>query len=45
MRDEPKGELARYAFGFSDQKPGWLWWVIHAGMVAFVVWGIFAGNF
>ena len=45
MRDEPKGQLARYAFGFSDQKPGLLWWAIHAAMVVFVVWSIFEVRF
>ena len=38
MRDEPRGELARYAFGFTDKKPGWTFWAIHAGMVAFIIW-------
>jgi hypothetical protein len=41
MTDEPKGELARYAFGYSDKKPSLLFWVIHAAMLAFVVWAIF----
>ena len=38
MRDEPRGELARYAFGFTDKKPGLTFWAIHAGMVAFIIW-------
>lgn len=42
MRDEPKSELARYAFGFSDKKPGWLFWAIQAVMLAFVLWSIFS---
>ena len=37
---EPRGELARYAFGYSDRKPGWLFWVIHLAMVAFVLWAM-----
>jgi len=35
---EPKGELARYAYGYSDQKPGKLWWAINIAMVAFVIY-------
>lgn len=35
---EPRGELARYAFGYSDKKPGWAFWVIHAAMFAFVLY-------
>lgn len=38
MHDEPRGELARYAFGYSDKKPGWFWWIIHLMMVAFILW-------
>lgn len=38
---EPKGELARYAFGYSDKKPGWLFWLIHLAMISFIVWAIF----
>lgn len=34
----PKGELARYAYGFSNRKPGWSFWIIIAGMVAFVLY-------
>jgi hypothetical protein len=33
---EPKSELARYAFGYSDKKPGRLFWAIHVGMVAYI---------
>lgn len=36
----PKSELSRYAFGYSDKKPGWLYWSVIAGMVLFI---IFAG--
>jgi hypothetical protein len=42
VRDEPKSELARYAFGFSDKKPGKLFWAIHAGMVIFIVWSFWS---
>lgn len=38
MTKEPRGPLARYAFGYNDQKPGKLWWAIHIGMVAFVIY-------
>jgi hypothetical protein len=41
MNDEPKGELARYAFGYSDKKPSMVFWAIHAAMLAFIVWAIF----
>jgi hypothetical protein len=41
---EPRSELARYAFGYSDKKPGWLFWLIHLAMVAFVLWALFGGH-
>jgi|HubBroStandDraft_6_1064221.scaffolds.fasta_scaffold43001_9 hypothetical protein len=41
---EPRSELARYAFGFSDKKPGWLFWLIHLAMVAFVAWAFLGGH-
>jgi hypothetical protein len=41
---EPRSELARYAFGYSDKKPGWLFWLIHLAMVAFVLWAMFGGH-
>lgn len=34
---EPRGELGRYAFGYSDQKPGVAFWVILAVMVAYIL--------
>lgn len=37
MAKEPRGELARYAFGYSDKKPGLAWWLIHGAMIVFVV--------
>lgn len=40
MNKEPRGELVRYAFGYSDKKPGWAWWAIHAGMLAFVLYNM-----
>ena len=41
---EPRSELARYAFGYSDKKPGWLFWLIHLAMVAFVLWTMLGGH-
>ena len=41
---EPRSELARYAFGYSDKKPGWLFWLIHVAMVAFVLWTMLGGH-
>jgi hypothetical protein len=41
---EPRSELARYAFGYSDRKPGWLFWLIHLAMLAFIAWAVFSGN-
>jgi hypothetical protein len=41
---EPRGELARYAFGYSDKKPGWLFWLIHLAMVAFIAWAFLGGH-
>ena len=41
---EPRSELARYAFGYSDKKPGWLFWLIHLAMIAFVAWAFLGGH-
>jgi hypothetical protein len=41
---EPRSELARYAFGYSDKKPGWLFWLIHLAMVAFITWTMLGGH-
>jgi hypothetical protein len=41
---EPRSELARYAFGYSDKKPGWLFWLIQLGMVAFILWTMLGGH-
>lgn len=38
MFKEPRGELARYAFGYSDKKPGLAFWLILAAMVAFILY-------
>lgn len=37
MNKEPQGELARYAFGYSDKKPGLAFWIIHALMILFIL--------
>lgn len=34
----PRSQLARYTFGYSDEKPHWSFWLMIAGMVAFVLW-------
>ena len=34
---EPKSELFRYAFGYSDKKPSLAWWLILAGMIVFIL--------
>jgi len=41
MSTEPKGELARYAFGYSDKKPGPAFWIIHAAMIVFLLFALF----
>ena len=45
MAHEPKSELARYAFGYSDKKPGLLSWLILAAMFAFVLWAMLSPAF
>jgi len=40
MSHQPRSELSRYAFGYSDKKPGLSYWLILAGMLAFVVFNI-----
>ena len=35
---EPHSELVRYAFGYSNKKPGLTYWGIIAGMVLFIAW-------
>ncbi len=34
----PQSELSRYAFGWSDKKPSWTYWLIVGGMLVFVIW-------
>lgn len=38
IEKEPRGELARYAFGYSDKKPGWAFWVILVIMVVYILY-------
>lgn len=38
MSDEPRSTLARYAYGYSDKKPGWVFWLILVGMVVYVLY-------
>lgn len=37
----PRSALARYAFGYSNKKPGAAFWLIHAAMVAFILYSTF----
>ena len=39
---EPKSELARYAFGYSDKKPSKTFWIIFAIIVGIVIWKVFS---
>lgn len=39
--EEPKGELARYAFGYSDEKPGAAFWIILVIMTGYVMYKLF----
>jgi hypothetical protein len=38
---EPKSELARYAFGYSDKKPGWTYWLVQGLVAAGALYVIF----
>jgi hypothetical protein len=40
MASEPKSDLARYAFGYSDKKPHWSFWLMMASMFVASVVGI-----
>lgn len=35
---EPRSQLCRYAFGYSDEKPHWSFWLFIAALVAFVLY-------
>lgn len=37
----PRSEWARYAYGYSDKKPGKFFWIIHCGMIALILYNIF----
>ena len=32
----PKSDFARYAYGYSDKKPHWSFWLILGGMAVYV---------
>ena len=34
--DGPRSELARYAYGYSNEKPGVVYWLIVAAMFGYV---------
>ena len=36
----PQSDFARYAYGYSDKKPGWNFWLIIGGMVIFILYQI-----
>ena len=38
---EPKSDWARYAFGYTDKKPGWKFWAFHALLVVIALCGVF----
>lgn len=38
--DGPKSDLARYAFGYSDKKPGKSFWIIHLILVLIILFGL-----
>jgi hypothetical protein len=43
MRERDKGprsELSRYAFGYSDKKPGMTYWLVQAVVCAIAIWGV-----
>jgi hypothetical protein len=39
---EPKSQGMRYAYGYSDKKPGLAWWLIHLAMLLFVGYNLFS---
>lgn len=46
--DGPRSEFSRYAYGWSDKKPGWPYWLIIGGMAGFVAFkfatlGVYGG--
>ena len=38
MANEPQSDLARYAFGYSDKKPGKVFWAIHVVLILYVLY-------
>lgn len=37
MAKQPRSQLARYAFGYSDEKPHWSFWIMILMMVVYVL--------
>lgn len=37
---EPHGELARYAFGYSDKKPSAAFWIILVAMIIYILYNM-----
>jgi hypothetical protein len=42
--NEPRDEFTRYAFGFSDRKPGLAWWLVQAAVCALALYGCVQGT-
>jgi hypothetical protein len=40
MTQEPKSDFVRYAFGYSNKKPHWSFFVIIGAMAAYDIWAI-----
>ncbi len=38
MANEPRSELARYAYGYSDKKPGKTFWLVQAAIIVATVY-------
>jgi hypothetical protein len=38
--DGPRSELARYAYGYSDKKPGRIYWIIQAVMALVALFSV-----
>lgn len=37
---QPHSTLFRYAYGYSDKKPGKLFWLIHIAMIIYVLYNM-----
>lgn len=40
MSKEPKSPLTRYAFGYSDQKPGKIYWLVQLAVCGLAIYFI-----